>query len=166
MKDNATPLMRQYNRIKSKYSNAILLFRMGDFYETFQEDAVIASKVLGIALTSRGTEGKAASIPLAGFPHHSLESYLYKFIKAGYRVAICEQVEDPAKARGIVKREVVEVVSPGTAVSDRLLDQKANNYLISMIEESGRVGLAVADVSTGEFYLQELLLPQLEENLR
>lgn len=147
--------MRQYYEIKSKYPDVVLLYRMGDFYETFDEDAKVASSVLGITLTSR-SNGKAAKVPLAGFPHHALDSYLYKFMQAGLRVAICEQVEDPKQAKGIVKREVVEVATPGTAMSEQFLNAKESNYLACLnIDESG-VGLSSLDVSTGKFSLLEL----------
>ena len=153
--DGSTPLMRQYYEIKSKYPDVVLLYRMGDFYETFDEDAKVASSVLGITLTSR-SNGKAAKVPLAGFPHHALDSYLYKFMQAGLRVAICEQVEDPKQAKGIVKREVVEVATPGTAMSEQFLNAKESNYLACLnIDESG-VGLSSLDVSTGKFSLLEL----------
>ena len=125
MKDgvHTTPLMEQYLAIKAKHKNAILFYRMGDFYEMFYDDAKVASEVLGITLTSRA-HGKAASVPLAGFPFHALDTYLPKMIKAGYRVAICEQVEDPKKAKTIVKRDIIEIVTPGTTFSDELLESK------------------------------------------
>ena len=121
-----TPLMRQYNEIKSKHPDAILLFRVGDFYETFGEDAICASKTLGIVLTKRAN-GKASNVDLAGFPYHSLDNYLPKLVNGGYKVAICEQVEDPKLVKGIVKREVIEVISPGTITLDQVLNQKKNN---------------------------------------
>ena len=124
-----TPAMKQYWNIKNDYSDCILLFRMGDFYETFEDDAGVASEILGITLTKRAN-GAASSVPLAGFPYHALDQYAYKLLKAGYRVAICEQVEDPKKAKGIVKREVVEVLSPGTAIAEKYLDYKENNFLL------------------------------------
>src|SRR3989337_4371404 len=127
----STPLMRQYQQVKAKYPDTILLFRMGDFFETFEDDAKITSKVLGITLTRRGN-GAAGEVPLAGFPHHALESYLPKLLKAGYRVAVCEQLEDPRFAKGIVKRDVVEVVTPGVAFSDKVLDRTQNNFLASV----------------------------------
>jgi len=122
-----TPLMKQYNSIKTKYPDALLLFRVGDFYETFNEDAVKASKVLGIVLTKR-SNGAASEMDLAGFPHHSLETYLPKLVRAGLRVAICDQLEDPKMTKTIVKRGVTEVVTPGTAFSDKILDYKSNNF--------------------------------------
>ncbi len=150
-----TPLMRQYYAIKRKYPDLILLYRMGDFYETFDEDAKITSRVLGITLTSR-SNGAAADTPLAGFPYHALDNYLYKLLQAGYRVAICEQVEDPKTAKGVVKREVVEIVSPGTALSEQLLQAKQANYLVALLSGENRWGAAVIDVSTGEFFCTEM----------
>ncbi len=149
-----TPLMEQYMAIKKKHKDAILFFRMGDFYEMFFEDAQVANKVLGIVLTSRA-HGKSADVPLAGFPHHALDTYLAKMIKGGYRVAVCEQVEDPKQAKGIVKRAVVETVSPGTAFSDKLLEGKSNNYFASVVLDDSFAGLAWIDISTGEFRAAE-----------
>ena len=120
--------MKQYNQIKSGYPDSILLFRMGDFYETFGEDAVITSKLLGIVLTKRAN-GKASDVDLAGFPYHALDNYLPKLVTGGHKVAICEQVEDPKLVKGIVKREVIEVISPGTITLDQVLNQKKNNYI-------------------------------------
>ena len=149
-----TPLMEQYLSIKKKYPDAVLFFRMGDFYEMFYDDARVASEVLGLTLTSRA-HGKSADVPLAGFPHHSVEQYLSRMLNAGYRVAICEQVEDPKKAKGIVKRAVLEVITPGTATSDNVVEAEANNYLLSLFEHEDRLGMAGIDVSTGEFFLTE-----------
>jgi DNA mismatch repair protein MutS len=145
-----TPLMEQYLAIKKQHKDTILFFRMGDFYEMFYEDAKIAASVLGITLTSRA-HGKASDVPLAGFPHHALETHLSRMIRAGYRVAICEQTEDPKQAKTIVKRDVVEVVTPGTAVSDDLLETKRNNFLVAVHVGKNGCGLAQVDVSTGEF---------------
>ncbi|MBC7188211.1 MAG: DNA mismatch repair protein MutS [Calditrichaeota bacterium] len=156
--------MRQYLRFKAKYKDAILFFRMGDFYEMFYDDAKIASQVLGIALTSRA-HGKAANVPLAGFPHHALDAYLTKMVKAGYKVAICEQVEDPKKAKVVVKRDVLEVVTPGTVLSDSLLDTKRNNFLVALYLKGEKCGLAAADVSTGDFVAGEFPLAQLKEQV-
>ena len=125
---NITPVMKQFWDIKDKHPNSILLFRMGDFYETFDTDAKLTSDILGIALTKR-SNGAASSVALAGFPYHSIEQYLYKLLKAGHRVAICEQVEDAKLSKGIVKREVVEIVSPGTTLSEDFLNNNKNNYL-------------------------------------
>jgi len=159
---DTTPLMRQYQSIKKQYRDAILLFRMGDFYETFNEDAKIASKVLGITLTTR-SNGKAAEVPLAGFPHHAMEAYLHKLLKAGYKVAICEQVEDPKQAKGVVKRDVVEVVTPGTAVTDKFLDHKRNNFLMAALIGEETIGTAIVDVSTGEFQVTEVHKEDFED---
>jgi len=160
--DETTPVMRQYNAVKAKYPDALVLFRMGDFYETFREDAKQAAKILNITLTKRAN-GKAASVPLAGFPYHALESYLHKLLKAGLKVAICEQVEDPKLAKGVVKREVVEIVTPGTAISDRFLEKEKNNYLVSVYINDKAAGLAALDISTGEFYLSEVPAARLTE---
>jgi len=149
-----TPLMQQHNAIKRKYPDAVLLFRVGDFYETFGQDAVIASQVLGITLTKRNN-GAAASSELAGFPHHSLETYLHKLVKAGHRVAVCDQLEDPKQAKGIVKRGVTELVTPGTATNDKLLENNTNNFLASIYFHEDRHGIAFADISTGEFFCTE-----------
>ena len=148
-------MIEQYLRLKKEHEDALLLFRMGDFYETFFEDAKLASKVLGLTLTARN-HGKGESIPLAGVPHHALDSYLSRLIKAGVRVAICEQMEDPKQAKGIVKRDVVEVVSPGTALSEGLLDQRRNNFLLGLCGDEKSYGLCVADLSTGEFLVSEV----------
>ena len=175
----ATPLMRQYWEAKKAHPDAIMLFRMGDFYETFDEDAKIASEVLGIALTKRSNKGRsdkpgpASYVPLAGFPHHALDTYLYKLLIAGYKVAICEQVEDPKLAKGIVKREVVEVVTPGTALAEKYLERGENNFLAGVYlqgDNAGpstelRAGLAFLDNSTGEFFLEQLAPEQLAERM-
>lgn len=142
--------MKQYNQIKAKYPGALLLFRVGDFYETFGEDAIRASKVLDIVLTKRAN-GSASHIELAGFPHHSLDNYLPKLVRAGNRVAICDQLEDPKDAIGIVKRGVTELVTPGLSFNDHVLDKKSNNYLASLHFEKERIGIAFLDLSTGEF---------------
>lgn len=150
-----TPLMQQHNAIKSRYPDAILLFRVGDFYETFGQDAIIAAQVLGITLTKRNN-GSANSNELAGFPHHALDTYLHKLVKAGYRVAICDQLEDPKQAKGIVKRGVTEMVTPGTTTNEKLLDHNSNNFLGSLhfIDEN-HFGIAFLDISTGEFLIAE-----------
>lgn len=149
-----TPLMKQHNAIKSRYPDAVLLFRVGDFYETFKEDAIIASKVLGITLTKRAN-GAATHIELAGFPHHSLDTYLHKLVKAGHRVAICDQLEDPKTVKGIVKRGVTEIVTPGVAVNDKLLENKSNNFLASLYLDDKENGVAFLDISTGEFFVAQ-----------
>jgi len=151
----STPLMKQYNEIKKDYEDSILFFRLGDFYEMFFEDAVKASKELGLALTSRNKE-KDANVPLAGVPYHSASSYITKLVSKGYKVAICEQVEDPKSAKGIVKREVVKVVTPGTVVDVDSLDSKSNNYLLSIREADGKIGIAYIDITTGEFKVTEI----------
>jgi len=151
-----TPLMKQYLSIKSQYPHAILLFRMGDFYETFFDDAVIASKELNIVLTARGKGVNGQAVPLAGIPYHALDTYIAKLIRKGHRVAICEQVEDPKLAKGLVKREVVRVITPGTIVEENLLPETANNYLAAISADLGRIGLAAIDTSTGEFLATEL----------
>jgi DNA mismatch repair protein MutS len=149
-----TPLMQQHRAIKQKYPDAILLFRVGDFYETFGEDAVIASKVLGITLTKRNN-GSASSSELAGFPHHSIDTYLHKLVKAGYRVAICDQLEDPKSVKGIVKRGVTDMLTPGIATNDKLLEHKNNNFLAALFVEKGIGGVAFLDITTGEFLIAE-----------
>ncbi|MEP5611465.1 MAG: DNA mismatch repair protein MutS [Cyclobacteriaceae bacterium] len=145
-----TPLMKQYNAIKGKYPGALLLFRVGDFYETFGEDAVKASKTLDIVLTKRAN-GSASEMELAGFPHHSMDTYLPKLVRAGYRVAICDQLEDPKGVKGIVKRGVTELVTPGLSLNDNVLEQKKNNYLASLYKTKETCGIAFLDLSTGEF---------------
>jgi DNA mismatch repair protein MutS len=149
-----TPLMQQHRAIKQKYPDAVLLFRVGDFYETFGEDAIIASKVLGITLTKRNN-GAASSSELAGFPHHALDTYLHKLVKAGYRVAICDQLEDPKTVKGIVKRGVTEMVTPGIATNDKLLEHNSNNFLAAIHFTDDAIGIAFLDISTGEFFIAE-----------
>ncbi len=149
-----TPLMAQYNKIKQKYPDAILLFRVGDFYETFGADAIKASQILGIVLTKRAN-GSQTDLELAGFPHHSVETYLPKLVKAGYRVAICEQLEDPKMVKGIVKRGVTELITPGVAINDKILDHTSNNFLASVFFSDTTIGIAFIDISTGEFILAE-----------
>ena len=147
-----TPLMKQYHQIKSKHPGALLLFRVGDFYETFGEDAIKTSRILGIVLTKR-KNGAAAEIELAGFPHHSLETYLPKLVRAGQRVAVCDQLEDPKMTKTIVKRGVTELVTPGVAFNDQVLTQKSNNYLAAVHFGKTEVGVAFLDVSTGDFFV-------------
>jgi len=149
-----TPLMQQHRAIKQKYPDAILLFRVGDFYETFGEDAIVASKVLGITLTKRNN-GSASSSELAGFPHHSLDTYLHKLVKAGHRVAICDQLEDPKNVKGIVKRGVTDMLTPGIATNDKLLEHKNNNFLAAIYVENEKGGIAFLDITTGEFLIAE-----------
>ncbi len=149
-KARETPLMKQYNAIKAKHPSAMLLFRVGDFYETFGEDAIAASRVLDIVLTKRAN-GAASHIELAGFPHHSLDTYLPKLVRAGYRVAICDQLEDPKQAQGIVKRGVTELVTPGVTFNDNVLESSHNNYLCAVYFLKNHAGVAFLDISTGEF---------------
>lgn len=160
-----TPMMQQHRAIKARHPDAILLFRVGDFYETFDTDAVVASRVLGIVLTKR-SNGSASSVDLAGFPHHALDSYLHKLVKAGYRVAVCDQLEDPRLAKGVVKRGVTEMITPGIATSDKLLETNANNFLaaVHLAGESG--GVAFLDISTGEFLAAEGDLEYLDKLLQ
>src|SRR5215217_588636 len=146
-----TPLMQQHNAIKAKYPDAILLFRVGDFYETFGQDAIVASQVLGITLTKRNN-GVATSQDLAGFPHHALDTYLHKLVKAGHRVAICDQLEDPKMAKGIVKRGVTEMVTPGIATGDKMLEHNSNNFLAAIHFTDEKAGIALLDISTGELF--------------
>lgn len=149
-----TPLMKQYNQIKAKYPDALLLFRVGDFYETFGDDAVKAANVLNIVLTKR-KNGTASEIALAGFPHHSLDTYLPKLVRAGFRVAICDQLEDPKMTKKIVKRGVTELVTPGVSYNDKVLDGKSNNFLCAIHFDGSQAGVAFIDVSTGEFMVAE-----------
>lgn len=163
--------MKQYASVKAKYPDTILLFRMGDFYETFNEDAKTTSKVLGVTLTRRNNGANAGETPLAGFPHHALETYLPKLLKAGLRVAVCEQLEDPKFAKGIVKRDVIEVVTPGVAFSDKILEQKQNNYLAcialpsAIAASNDTIGFSFVDISTGEYRVTEFPFHQLFEVL-
>ena len=150
-----TPLMKQYKEIKSNFEDSILFFRLGDFYEMFFEDAVKASKELGLTLTSRNKE-KNADVPLAGIPFHSADSYITKLVSKGYKVAICEQTEDPKMAKGIVKREVVKIITPGTVVDVEALDAKSNNYLMSILKIENKLGIAYIDITTGEFKVTEV----------
>lgn len=149
-KSNETPLMKQYNAIKAKYPTALLLFRVGDFYETFGEDAIKASKILGIVLTKRAN-GAASHIELAGFPHHSLDTYLPKLVRAGEKVAVCDQLEDPKTTKTIVKRGVTELVTPGVAYNDKVLENKENNFLAAVYLDGHNGGIGFLDISTGEF---------------
>ena len=175
----STPVMRQYWDAKEKFPDSIMLFRMGDFYETFDEDAKITSNILNIALTKRAN-GAASTVPLAGFPFHSLDQHIHKLLNSGYKVALCEQVEDPKLSKGIVKREVVEILSPGTAISPKFLIENENNFLASFIKDKDCVGYSIIDNSTGEFYcgdsniknindiineyqIKELLIPKFQE---
>ncbi len=157
-----TPLMKQYNDIKGKYPDAILLFRVGDFYETFGEDAIKAAQILGITLTKRAN-GSASHIELAGFPHHSVDTYLPKLVRAGYRVAICDQLEDPKLTKTIVKRGVTELVTPGVTFNDKVLEHRTNNFLASIHLDKDKAGVSFLDVSTGEFLVAEGSLTYIEK---
>ena len=148
-----TPLMQQYNSIKTKHPDALLLFRVGDFYETFGEDAIKAAQILDIVLTQRNNGGDQT--PLAGFPHHSLNTYLPKLVKAGQRVAICDQLEDPKQTKTIVKRGVTELVTPGVALNDDILSSKSNNFLCALHFGRNKIGVSFLDISTGEFLTSE-----------
>jgi DNA mismatch repair protein MutS len=164
MKDDVTPIRRQYLRIKKQYPHAIVLFRLGDFYETFDEDARVASKELEIVLTSREM-GKGNKIPLSGIPYHALDGYLAKLINRGYKVAICEQLTKPGETKGLVERDVVRLVTPGTVVEPSLLNSKTNNYLVSVVVGEGEVGLAFVDITTSEFAVTQLPLARAKTEL-
>ena len=155
-KNKLTPAMEQYMHFKRLHQDAILFFRMGDFYEMFFDDAKDAARLLGLTLTSRNHGKTSGDVPLAGVPHNAMENYLAKLIQMGRKVAICEQVEDPKQAKGVVKRDVVQVVSPGTALSDAMLDGQRNNFLVGLALWSGTIGLASVDMSTGDFVLDEV----------
>ncbi|UPK71505.1 DNA mismatch repair protein MutS [Chitinophaga filiformis] len=157
--------MQQHKAIKARYPDAVLLFRVGDFYETFNEDAIIASKVLGIVLTKRAN-GSASQQDLAGFPHHSLDTYLHKLVKAGYRVAVCDQLEDPKAAKGIVKRGVTEMVTPGVAVNDKILENASNNFLAAVHFGKDQTGVSFLDISTGEFFVAQGSLEYVDKLLQ
>jgi DNA mismatch repair protein MutS len=163
-----TPLMRQYHKIKNEHEGAILLFRVGDFYETFADDAKLVSEELGITLTKRNNGSDQT--PLAGFPYHALDTYLPKLVKKGYRVAVCEQVEKPDDAkkagRKVVSREVTEITTPGVTMSEKLLEHKRNNYAAAIYWEDDTAGIGFADVSTGEFAVSEVPKEQLNDLLQ
>ncbi len=163
-KQTLTPMMRQYMDIKKQNPNTVLLYRMGDFYEMFHEDAKTASKVLGLTLTSRN-HGGADKTPLAGFPHHALDRYANRLVHAGYKIAICEQVEDPKTAKGLVKRDVIEVITAGTATEDNFIDEKSNNFIIAISSETNIAGVSICDLSTGEFSLEEIPKSRIEEEI-
>ena len=164
-KTKLTPAMEQYMNFKRQHQDAILFFRMGDFYEMFYDDAKEASQLLGLTLTARNHGKTSGNVPLAGVPHHAMEGYLAKLIQLGRKVAICEQVEDPKEAKGVVKRDVVQVVSPGTALADSMLDQQRNNFLVGLCPHPDRVGLASVDLSTGDFTLDEVRPDELGDEL-
>jgi DNA mismatch repair protein MutS len=165
MSEFSTPLMRQYSAIKQRHPNALLLFRLGDFYELFFEDAVVASKELQITLTSRNKE-KGVAIPMCGVPYHAAEGYIAKLIRRGYRVAICDQMEEPRFAKKLVKREVTRVVTPGTAIDSQILEPRENNYLAAVAERDGNAGLAFVDLSTGDFRATEFSGPEASARLQ
>ncbi|MEE8184335.1 MAG: DNA mismatch repair protein MutS, partial [Acidobacteriota bacterium] len=160
-----TPMFRQYRKIKEAHRDCILMFRMGDFYEMFFEDAQKASRVLEITLTTRG-KGSAMEAPMCGVPHHSAEGYIAKLVRQGYRVAICDQVEDARKAKGLVRREVIRVLSPGTVSSSDQLEGAVPNYLCSLLVEDSGIGAAFLDLSTGDFRLAEHRGPGRWDQLR
>ena len=160
-----TPLMNQYNQIKGKYPDALLLFRVGDFYETFGADAIRASKILGIILTKRGA-GSSSEIELAGFPHHSLNTYLPKLVRAGCRVAICDQLEDPKMTKKIVKRGVTELVTPGVSLNEEVLEHKKNNFLAAVFFGKQKTGISFLDISTGDYWVSEGSVIQMEQLLQ
>lgn len=159
-----TPLMKQYNQIKAKYPDALLLFRIGDFYETFGEDAIKAAGVLGIVLTHRNNGGDRTE--LAGFPHHSLNTYLPKLVKAGMRVAICDQLEDPKQTKTIVKRGVTELITPGVALNDDILHARTNNFLAALWQGKAQWGISFLDVSTGEFLTSQGTVEYIDKLLQ
>ena len=150
-----TPMMQQYIETKKQYQDCILFYRLGDFYEMFYEDALTASKALEITLTGKSC-GQEEKAPMCGVPYHAVESYLNKLVSMGYKVAICEQVEDPKQTRGIIRREVVRIVTPGTNLNIQALDDGKNNYLMSIVWAAGRIGVSIADVTTGDYFLTEI----------
>ncbi|MCK5758079.1 MAG: hypothetical protein KAH14_03225 [Clostridiales bacterium] len=150
-----TPMMKQYFEIKERYSDCILFYRLGDFYEMFFDDALEGSKALGITLTGRNC-GMKEKAPMCGIPHHSSENYIAKLIEKGYKVAICEQVEDAKVAKGIVKRDVVRVITPGTITEESMLNEKQNNYLLSVYSEGSCFGIAACDISTGDAHSAQI----------
>jgi DNA mismatch repair protein MutS len=162
--DSLTPLMRQYNAIKAKNPETVLLYRMGDFYEMFNDDAKIASRVLGLTLTARN-HGGAEDVPLAGFPYHALDRYANRLVKAGHKIAICEQTEDPKNAKGIVKRDIIEIITAGTATEDNFIEEKSNNYIVSIVAGKSLYGVAICDLSVGLFQVEEIDERLLAEEL-
>jgi len=165
MSDFSTPLMRQYQSIKERHPQALLFFRLGDFYELFFEDAIIAARELQITLTSRNKE-KGQAIPMCGVPYHAADGYIAKLVRKGFRVAICDQMEDPRLAKKLVKREVTRVVSPGTSIDMQSLEPRANNYLAAAIERDSAIGLAFADLSTGHFLATQFGGPEFRTRFR
>ena len=167
MSDTTTPLMQQYNAVKARYPHALLLFRLGDFYELFYEDAIIAARELQITLTSRNRE-KGQPIPMCGVPYHAADGYIARLIRAGFKVAICEQMEQPGPGKKLVRREVSRVITPGTATDVAVLDARENNFLASVSQNAAAnlIGLALVDLSTGEFLATEFSGPAAQESLR
>ena len=163
--DVPTPLMQQYREIKARHRDAILMFRMGDFYEMFEDDAEVAARTLGLTLTSRNN-GAAAETPLAGVPVKAAAVYIKRLVERGFRVAICEQVEDPKLAKGIVRREVIEVVTPGAVMADDLLEERRNTFLVALVTDGEHAGFAAADLSTGEFVLESAVASALDAALQ
>src|SRR5690606_2512679 len=159
-----TPIRRQYLQIKSRYPEHILLFRLGDFYETFDGDAEVAAEVLDIVLTARDM-GKGNRVPLAGIPYHSADGYIAKLVQAGHKVAICEQISEPTKGKGLVDRDVTRVVTPGTVTDPNMLDARSNNYITAIVIDGNRAGIAYADITTGEFLSTEILAENSDETL-
>src|SRR5205807_10747 len=152
---SATPAMRQYLDAKDQHRDSIMLFRMGDFYEMFYEDALVAARALELTLTSRSKDANGGGIPMCGVPHHAVDTYIARLVKKGFRVAICDQVEDPRTAKGIVKREVVRVVSPGTLTDASCLDAREPAFLMAIAPHAETLGVALLDLSTGEFSAAE-----------
>src|SRR6195256_3632630 len=167
MSEPTTPLMQQYHAIKARYPHALLLFRLGDFYELFYEDAILASRELSITLTSRNRE-KGQPIPMCGVPYHAADGYIARLIRAGFKIAICEQMEQPGPGKKLVRREVTRVITPGTATDVAVLDSRENNFLAAVAQNSPAaiIGLALVDLSTGEFQATEFSGPAAEESLR
>ena len=153
-----SPMMQSYLEKKKEYPDSILFYRLGDFYEMFYDDAILASRELEITLTGRncGTEEKA---PMCGIPHHAVDAYISRLIAKGYKVAICEQLEDPKTTKGIVKRDVIRVVTPGTVIENNMLEEKKNNYIMAIVKKGIHYGISICDVSTGDFYATEIRLP-------
>src|SRR5437899_5594337 len=167
MSEPTTPLMRQYQAIKARYPHALVLFRLGDFYELFYEDAIVASRELQITLTSRNRERNQA-VPMCGVPYHAAENYIARLIRAGYKVAVCDQMELPSPGKKLVRREVVRVITPGTATDLQVLEPKENNFLAALARDPSAptIGLAYVDISTGEFHATEFTGAEAEEKLR
>jgi DNA mismatch repair protein MutS len=163
-KEGLTPIRQQYLKIKRDYPQAIVLFRLGDFYETFDKDAELASRELDIVLTSREM-GKGHRVPMAGIPYHALDNYLARLVNRGYKVAICEQVTKPGENKGIVERDVVRVVTPGTVIEPGLLNSKANNYLVSLVLGNEEAGIAYVDITTSDFAVTQLPLERVNAEL-